>query len=247
MRTALTPAAAVLAACAAAACSFFRPPAGGIPEEGTAGGADACSRAAMIDDADDGDDQILLREGRGGYLYTFVDETGSTVWPGDDAFAVSAAGGGRAGTALRVKGALSAGAEVYAGLGLAFVEPVGPYDASRYTGIAFLARRAPGTQARVRVSVADANSAPEAGICKECDNNFGVSFEMAEQWTRYEVAFAQLTQESGWGDPRPPALDRTRLYGIQWQVAQTGQKFDFWIDDVSFIGCPGGGASEVAP
>jgi hypothetical protein len=46
-----------------------------------------------------------------------------------------------------------------------------------------------------------------------------------------------MAQTPGWGAPRPGSIDRSKLFGVQWQVATPGAAFDLWIDDVVFYGC----------
>ena len=41
----------------------------------------ACGPEALIEDGEDGDNRIGVREGRGGYWYTFLDPEGSTIEP----------------------------------------------------------------------------------------------------------------------------------------------------------------------
>ncbi len=221
------------AALAAAGCAQFRPPVdeGGAAGATAAGGA--CGSRTIVEDGEDGDDQILTRGGRGGYLYTYADEAGSTVEPKGD-FAPASGGADGTSRSLRVRGKLATG-DVYAGLGFTFREPAGPYDASRYTGIAFWAKAGKGAAAAVRFKVADPASEPAAGVCTDCFNDFGVNFELTEEWTRYVVGFGDLKQEGGWGAPRPDAIDPTRLYGLKWQVTTAGAAVDVWVDQVSFV------------
>jgi hypothetical protein len=75
-------------------------------------------------------------------------------------------------------------------------------------------------------------------VCTDCYNDFGITFEVGEEWVRYEAPFAELVQEGGWGAPRPPAIDATKLYGVQWQVTTAGASLDLQLDDVTFLGCP---------
>jgi endoglucanase len=153
-----------------------------------------------------------------GDSYTYADEAGSQV----------------AGDARRITGTLASGGEVFAGVGLSFPEPV---DASRYRGIAFLARRGPGAAAHVRLKVPDVNTDPDGGVCTDCYNDFGISFQVTEEWTRYEAPFADLVQETGWGAPRPAAIDTSKLYGVQWQLAVAGAAVDLQLDQIEFLGC----------
>ena len=104
-----------------------------------------------------------------------------------------------------VKGQLAAQGQTYAGLALELRNPRRPYDASRYRGVAFAARSEAGATPHLRFRVPDGNTDPDGKVCTECYNDFGIAVELREEWTRYEVPFAELRQESGWGTPRPPS------------------------------------------
>src|SRR5258708_3873105 len=88
-----------------------------------------CGDQALIEDGEDGDDQILLREGRNGYVYTFVDKEGSTVSPPENGFQM--AEGGAEGTthSIHLTGHVASKGEVYVGVGLDLKESSDPYDA----------------------------------------------------------------------------------------------------------------------
>jgi hypothetical protein len=209
-------------------------------EEGAAG--NPCEARALIDDVEDADDQVALKEGRKGYWYTYKDETGSSeIHPREDKFVAESGGVKGSSYAMRMHGKLGQG-EVYAGMGFSFADGEGvPYDASRYTGLSFLAKRSPKSVAMVRLKAPDGNTDPAGKTCTECYNDFGVAFELTEEWTRYTVRFDQLKQEQGWGEPRPPAPATDRLFGLQWQVTTPNGEFDVWLDDVRFEGGACGG------
>lgn len=189
----------------------------------------ACADAALIDDLEDGNTRVLQNLGRGGYWYTFADAEGSTLSP--TPFTISA--GGHAGSrgAARMHGTTAgSGASIYAGIGLVLTDPRGPYDASRYRGITFLAKG----PAHVRLEVPDGYTAPEAGRCKDCYNDFGIELALTDRWERYTVPFEWLSQRPGWGDPRG-AIEPRELLAIEWQFGSPGRSYDVWIDDVAFF------------
>jgi endoglucanase len=200
-----------------------------------------CSRAAVIEDAENADHQVIVHEGRGGYIYAFVDDVGSTVTPtaGRLGGTFSQTEGGANGSlyAAHVEGSIAQGTVVFAGVGLNFLDPKAPYDASDYDGIAFFARRAKGSASTVRLKVPDVSTDPDAKVCTECFNDFGADLEIAETWQQYTIPFDRMAQTPGWGAPRPGSIDRSKLFGVQWQVATPGAAFDLWIDDVVFYGC----------
>ena len=235
MRVELLCTTAVLSTASSAGCSldqFRKDPvyAAAAPE--------TCESKAMIDNAEDRDDQILLRENRGGYIYTFVDKAGSTILPTESSFKMEKGGAGGSKYAMHIHGKLAASGETFAGVGLDLRNPRGTYNASHYKGVAFVAKAAKGATTHVRFSLPDVNTDPDGKICTECFNMFGIGVDLTEEWTRYEVAFPELKQEIGWGKPQPPAVDAAKLISLQWQVTAPGTVFDYWIDDVTFIGCP---------
>ncbi|MBZ0238195.1 MAG: hypothetical protein K8M05_38145, partial [Deltaproteobacteria bacterium] len=156
--------------------------------------------------------------------YTYADEGGTRLEK-------------RGSGPIRIAGQLAAQGEVYGGVGLGFTSSDAPIDASAFRGIAFKARRGPGGTPYFRVKVPDGNTDPRGGVCTECFNDFGLTFQVGEEWVRFEVPFEQLKQEGGWGKPNPPAIDQAKLYGVQWQTTTPGAVIDLEIDAVEILGC----------
>lgn len=199
-----------------------------------------CDRAAVIEDAENADHQVVLHSGRDGYMYSFVDDVGSTITPtaGKHGGTFGQSEGGANGSmyAAHITGKL-AGEGSYAGFGINFVDPKGPYDATKFDGIAFFARRGADSPPSVRLKVPDGNTDPDGKVCSECFNDFGADVELDTQWRQFTYRFDELGQMAGWGAPRPGAIDRKHVYGVQIQVATAGAAFDVWVDDVVFYGC----------
>ncbi len=186
----------------------------------------------LLENAEDGDSRSAPIAGRGGYWFTFVDAEGSTIAP-QGTFTMDAGGPDGSKRAAHIKGKIAeSGSSLYAGMGFSISEPRGPYDASRYGGVSFMAK-GPG---RVRFKLPDGNTAPEGGVCKDCYNDFGVDLALTSEWERYTLAFEDLAQQPNWGD-REPEVDASRLIALQWQVGSPGRDFDVWVDDVEFVGC----------
>src|SRR5262245_5649572 len=83
----------------------------------------SCQWQAMIEDCEDRNDQILVRQGRGGYTYTYLDTLGSTIEPPESNFRMER-GGANSKYAIHIHGKVAnAGEEVYAGLGMDFRNP----------------------------------------------------------------------------------------------------------------------------
>jgi endoglucanase len=201
-----------------------------------------CPADYVIDDFQDGNNQILVQEGRKGYWYTFVDKVGTTISPpAGKKFIMSPGGINGSAFAARMIGKVSAsGDPMYAGMGLSWTNPKGPYDASKYTGLSFWAKVGPGSVKAVRLKVPDANTDPDAvpKVCTECFNDFGVDMDLTEQWTKYTIPFDKMSQLEGWGSPQKDRIDKSKIYGMQWQVNKPGSSYDIWVSDLSFTGCP---------
>lgn len=199
-----------------------------------------CGRVAVVEDGEDNDHQVRKSEDRNGYLHTYADDKGTEIVPVAGAkggtFAMSEGGANGSMYAARASGKIGSGDVVYGGIGLNFVDPKGPYDASRYEGVSFFARSAAGP-ASLRLKVPDASTDPDGGVCSECFNDFGETVQVDEHWRQYIVPFATMAQLPGWGAPRPANVDPSKIYGLQWQVDAAGSEFDFYVDDITFFGC----------
>jgi endoglucanase len=200
-----------------------------------------CGAEGLIDDGEDGNNQTKPAGERGGYWYTFTEGKGTTVTPeaGDagGAFAMTEGGAHGSKFAANAHGHVTTGNVVYGALGLNFTDPMAPYDASQYKGIAFWAKKGPGSYGHVRLKVPDISTHEAGGVCRECFNDFGADLDLTESWRRYVVPWRNLKQLPGWGSPRPHAIKPAKLFGMQWQVNQPDADFDIWIDDVEFVGC----------
>jgi endoglucanase len=194
----------------------------------------SCPNAA-IEDAEDGNNQVLKLEGRGGYWFTFKDEEGSTIEPAGNGFKPTLGGANGSRYAALVSGRLApSGYSVYAGVGFSIEANGKTYDASKYKGISFMARM--NDTAIVRFKTPDVNTKPEGGRCKDCYNDFGVDLELTAQWAKYTILFSQMEQQRGWGDAAPGVATEA-LFAIQWQLAKKDLAYELWIDDVQFVGC----------
>lgn len=198
------------------------------------------ANVGMISDGEANNNQVNVIQGRGGYWYTFLDKEGSSVTPmsGEQGGTFSMTPGGANGTkyAARMHGSIGGADIVYAGMGLNFVDPKGQYDASRYGGISFWAKRGPGTP-HVRLKVPDVNTDPDGKVCSECFNDFGVDLVLTEQWQQFTIPFKAMKQMKGWGNPIKSSIDPKTIYGMQFQVNEKNATFDIWVDEIQFTGC----------
>jgi len=199
-----------------------------------------CPPDFAIDDAEDNNNQVLLHGGRSGYWYTFVDKAGTAISPpAGTKFLMSPGGSKDSKYAARMIGKVSsAGDPLFAGMGFSFTDPKGPYDASAYTGVSFYGKVGAGSTKAVRLKVPDIDTDPAGKRCTECFNDFGADLTLTDKWQKYTIPFATMKQMEGWGSPSPAAVDKSKLYGLQWQVVAQGAAYDVWIDDVQFTGCP---------
>jgi endoglucanase len=221
------------------ACS---PPINSPDMEKTVEGA-PCGPDALIEDAEDGNNQVIVHDGRAGYIYTFKDTEGTTITPkaGSDQGVFEATPGGVNGSknAMRMSGTVANAQIVFAGMGLNLTDPKDTYDATRYKGVSFYAKRGPTGMRKVRFKVPDANTDPDGRQCTACYNDFGLEIKLSTEWEKFTIPFDKLKQESGWGSPRPGGVAVDKIFAIQWQVKSAGE-YDVWVDDVAFTGCEGG-------
>jgi endoglucanase len=192
---------------------------------------------AVIDDFEDNNNQISITDDRGGYWYTYADKLGSTVWPeqGDNGGTFTPSEGGNGSKyAVNMKGKLAPAAIVYAAMGLNFRDPKEAFDASKYEGITFFAKRGAGT-GKLMVKLPDGSTDPDGAVCSACFNDFGAEITVGEQWKRFVLPFHDMKQEPSWGAPRRPHIDHSKLYAIHFEAKASGADFDFWVDDIAFV------------
>ncbi len=200
----------------------------------------ACGPDALIENGEDNDNQVVVQDGRAGYIYTYKDPEGTTIAPqaGSEGgvFEMSPGGANGSAFAMRMNGKVAGAKIVYAGMGLNFTDPKDVYDSTRYSGISFVAKRGAGSTNTVRVKLPDINTDPDGGVCGNCYNDFGKDIKLTEDWQQFVLPFSRLKQEPGWGSPRPASLSTDRVFAVQFQVKTPGN-YDVWVDDIAFVGC----------
>jgi len=198
-----------------------------------------CDDEALIDDGEDNNNQGAVKEGRGGYWYTYVDEMGSTVNPPAGSvggqFTMSEGGAENSQFAARINGTLASGGVIFGAMGVNFTDPKDVYDASKYGGISFWAKRGAGSVDTVRVKMPDINTDPEGENCSKCFDDFGADITLTESWKKYVIPFSRLKQQ-GWGDKKR-LVEKSQVFGLQWQAQVPGGSYDIWVDDIRFVGC----------
>jgi len=198
----------------------------------------------LIDDLEDGDDQILVIGGRAGFWHTFNDATPGGKQTPDPEGELTLEEGGPEGSAYCLHTTGSGFTEWGAGLGFDLNDQSavsggaaakGPFDASGTAGITFKAKG--NTYIRVAFPVQAVIPLEEGGTCltstvegEDCYDVHGIGFSLTKDWKRFEVPFAKLTQE-GWG--KVTEFDLTTLLGVQFLIPP-GVDFDVYIDEIAF-------------
>ncbi len=188
----------------------------------------------LLDDAEDGNTQVILADDRDGYWFAFVDTWGSVMEP-KSRFVMTSGGypEGESKFAANVRGKLAVmGESVYAGFGFAFTNPKTPFDISKAKGIRFWAK-GPG---KIRFKIPDRNTDPAGDRCDDCYNDFGVDIYLQDIWMRYTIPFSAMEQHPGWGD-RAPSVDVHGAFAVQWQYDTPGGEYDIWVDQIELVGC----------
>ncbi len=210
------------------------------PDDG-AGRVSLCGPEGLIDDCEDGNNQGATVGDRGGYWYTYSDRLGTTIVPqaGDRGGIFFMTPGGAQGSkyAARMHGTTGEAGVVFGGMGLNLTDPKGLYDASRYKGIAFWAKRGRESYDRIRFKIPDVSTDEAGGVCTDCSNDFGVNLQLSEHWQHFAFSWRMLKQLPNWGAPRPRSIKPDKIFGLQWQVRQPDVSFDIWVDQVQFLGC----------
>jgi endoglucanase len=233
---AAAPAGGDTAAAAPAGAGPSAPITAGAPIGST--GLKDCGQVGMIDDGEDGNNQNMPEGNRGGYWYTFRDQKGTTIEPvaGTDGGTFAMSEGGKSSQfAARFHGKIGTGAPLFGGMGMNFIDPKAPYDASQYAGISFWAKKGDNSVAKVRLKVPDANTDPDGGVCAECFNDFGGDLTLTNEWKQYIFPWKSMKQMPGWGNPRKPHVTPSKIYGIQFQVNVPSANYDIYVDDLKFV------------
>jgi hypothetical protein len=184
-----------------------------------------------MDDLEDGNSQVLVSGGRDGYWWSAANSNGSSIEMAPDD-----PGYGGSQLAMHASGDTISPGEWGAQLGVNFVSKGVVYDASKYVGVAFKAKVGAKSTRNLRFNIGDADTHPDAGICKDCWNHFGKDLTLTGDWKEYQILFASTEQRPGWGNPRPPAIRPDKLVSLVWDIP-AGVSFDLWVDDVEMLTC----------
>jgi hypothetical protein len=210
-----------------------------------------CSDPLLIDDMEDGDNQICPTGGRKGTWWAISDGTSTDLTPAVGSIFTQElipGGRGQSRAAAHLAGSGFAGA---AGLDLGLAVKGQTYDASAFNGISFWMKTnaaylnfdifTPDT-----IPVSDGGSCMDSDTALNCNNPwwFGVNTPKSDTWFQVAVpfaAFAQLPANStttGNVVTGSATWDPTKLDDL-WALVEGPAAFDLWIDDISFFPCTG--------
>jgi len=190
----------------------------------------------LVDDLEDGDGKAAAQGGRDGIWWVGKADHAKIEIP---AGAVKPSEGGATGgkRGMHFVGKTDNADTWGAAVGVNFLASAAFYDASKYAGVSFKIKSAK-PNLDVRLKINDVNTTPEGGKCsKQCFNAFGREIILGNtEWKEVTLMWSELTQQSDWGDVRPPMIDPTKLKDLEWQI-WPGTDFDVWIDDVRLLEC----------
>jgi hypothetical protein len=209
------------------------------------GGAPAPLELELIDNMENKDTVIDSTNGRGGDWYAAHDNTvAGTQTPSP--FVMTAL------PAADSRYAVSKYASMTSGMGFTdWGENLGfnlrllngtthpTYNASAYCGVHFFGKVAAGVSTKVLLRVIDKNSHPDGGVCglggMPCYQYFQKQLTFTTAWAEQSVLFSDLTC-SGW----PPSLVLSEIFSVEFGLT-ANSKFEFWVDDISFLKKPANG------
>jgi len=196
----------------------------------------------LVDDFEDDNGQIVILDGRDGYWWKNADSEGAKFTDPPDGAPLKFADDGARGSAksLHVAGSTKKGSDQAYGveIGTNLVSTKASlYDGSKYVGVSFMAKVGPKSAKTVRFNLGDVNTHPDLGSCKSCWNHFSKNVELSTEWKEYQVAFKDMTQRPGWGEPRPKSISPKELYTLTFAFEGSGEEFELFVDDIQFLEC----------
>jgi MYXO-CTERM domain-containing protein len=192
---------------------------------------DTSGPPVLIDDLEDGDTSILVKDGRQGNWYAYDDGTGGTRT--EPHIEPAMRSGSKNAMCISGSGFTGYGG----GIGFDLNNPGNAralYDASAYTGISFWAR---GMPEQFRANVVDDYSDPEPGFCSACYDHFQAPFTTSDDWQHYVFSWKQLMQQ-GFGDMQPNVC-ASNVFSLLFQWQGGGAPFELCLDDIAFTTAAG--------
>lgn len=198
----------------------------------------------LIDDMEDNNQAIIPGSGRAGSWFAFNDESGTQFPPAKSSiFPMSAIAPARSGSRVAANTTGSNFRRWGAGIGFEFATTLA-YDASRYQGVAFWARVAPGSSRDLRFNVTDRNTSQYGGVCDldcqpsvgpvepteptdgmcnvaagPCYDDFGadIGSVLNEEWQHFTFRWSDLKAKN-WSRKNLPALSVNAVFGLRFQA-----------------------------
>ncbi len=237
--------------------------------------------STLLSDFQDGENHVAFYNtapfyagspsGRTGYWYIFADNfsVGTVECPngavsGTAFFPDSPGYDGTQDFAAHISGTVGAACGApyttcpFAGLGVNFLKPEGPYNASAWAttdfshGVQFYAKWGPSSNVAgvfVKFPEVATATAAEGGSCVgpsvnsmgltlQCDDHYcyELTTQITTSWQLIQIPMTTpIVAPQGWGNMTVP-WDPTSLLGVQWEFDNTFPlaNYDLWVDDVSF-------------
>jgi hypothetical protein len=197
------------------------------------GGTSGVDPTLLIDDFEDGNNQLALIDGRDGPWFEANDGRGMQA-PDPRAQVLPVLLMPPHGTSMRGMHTSGAGFTLWgAYLAVHFVsngQTGVPYDISNHSGVTFSAKLGNGmVTPHVRFEISETGTSVN---CTTCGDHFGSQVALTMDWQTVTVPFSSLSQ-IGYGRPVQTAFDPTQALGLYFDWA-ANENFDFWLDDVWF-------------
>jgi len=213
-----------------------------------------CGDPMLIDDMEDGDNEICLSGGRSGTWWSTSDGTSTDLTPAmGSVFTQTLIPGGRGTSHVAARLAGSGFTQWGGQMAFDFVKGNGnTYDASAADGITFWMKTDAGGF-DFAIDTPETITPPD-GSCMDtatalnCNRSwhFWVAAPAPDTWFQVAVPFAALAQMPGVSPTTNNLLrgsatwDPTKLSRVKF-TANTADSFELWVDDVRFYNCPAGG------
>jgi hypothetical protein len=182
---------------------------------------------ALIDDLEDGDEEILSNYGLSGEWYMVSDGTGTLNPPVGAVPVPTNVGAAASGRSMHFT---SSGSTKWgAGIAVSLNAYGCGYDASKQSGIEFYLKGS----GSVLVQVATRQVVPvsDHGTCTaNCNDLFGTTISATSSWVQRKALFANLRQ-SGWGTAA--TFDPSQVLYVQF-TSVAGSSLDLYVDNLSF-------------
>jgi hypothetical protein len=195
----------------------------------------------LVDDMEDGNQNILLHQGRNGAWYTVAGPDASAEPEPMKAFSMATVTGAPpvAGS-TRCFQFTGKGGSGWGAMGAfdfrAIATPKVVYDASAYKGISFWVKAAAAVHIAVRIPIknttAEANGSC-VGTSAGCENHYGADVALTTSWKQVTLLWANLAQDPAWGHKVP--FTANALVSTQFVVVKDTPTTTFWIDDIAFV------------